>query len=463
VLALPVLGWWLAQSSLPKSDGVAHVPILLKEASVVTDGRGVPNITATSEADLFRAQGYWTATARLFQMDIYRRMARGELSAIYGNQCLATDKLMRQIGLARLASEEFKVLSPEAKNSLKDYAAGVNEYIREGEDHKSPEFLMLGYYPRTWTPEDTLAVLKYIQYLSEESWTLDDLKQRVLEKTGPVVASQLFEHGFPQDPDKTPPAPPEKKPPPDGVSYGKELLNPAKIAACPDMSRLRDALPSSLPESVRRVVETVPGFGSNAWLVSGMVSDSKGALLALDRHSSFTDPNLWYVCTLSAGGYKAGGITIPGVPGIMYGRNSDIGWGATAYKADTQDLFVEQFSAQFPNKYKTVQGWGTAKAFNEEIECKSALQKQIFQHKITQTDHGPVLLTTEDRAVVLSWTGFDKVTPQYESLFKLNRARDWNAFKEILKNYKRFSTNIYLCGQQRKYRLPVGRQYSYSR
>lgn len=439
VLALPVLGWWLAQSSLPKSDGVSQVPILLKEASVVMDGRGVPNIQATSEADLYRAQGYWTATARLFQMDIYRRIARGELAAVYGNQCLATDKLMRQIGLGRLAAEEFKVLSPEAKNSLKDYAAGVNEYIRESETHKSPEFLLLGYYPRAWTPEDTLAVLKYVQYLSEESWTLDELKQRVLEKVGPVLASQLFEHGFPQDAEKM-------EQPKSNSDSSPQSCIPSQSGATqvtykgsqtlPDLSRLRSALPSSLPESVRRVVETVPGFGSNGWLVSGTVSDSQGALLALDRHSTFTDPNLWYVCTLSAGAYKAGGITIPGVPGIMYGRNADIGWAATAYKADTQDLFVEQFSTQFPNKYKTVEGWGTAKTFSEEIECKSTLQKQIFEHKITQTSHGPVLLTTEDRAVVLSWTGFDKATPQYESLFKLNRAKDWNAFKEILKNYK---------------------------
>lgn len=424
VLALPVLGWWLAQSSLPKSDGVSHVPILLKEASVVMDGRGVPNIQASSEADLYRAQGYWTASARLFQMDMYRRMARGELSAVYGNQCLPTDKLMRQIGLGRMAAEEFKVLSQEAKNSLKDYAAGVNEYIREAERHKSPEFLLLGYYPRTWTPEDTLAVLKYIQYLSEESWTLDDLKQRVLEKVGPVLASQLFEHGFPQEVEKAPP----KKELPDSVSIDSNVA--------PGLSKLHAALPGSLPGSVRRVVETVPGFGSNGWLVSGTVSDSQGALLALDRHSSFTDPNLWYVCTLSAGGYRVGGITIPGVPGIMYGRNGDIGWGATAYKADTQDLFVEQFSTQFPNKYKTVEGWGTAKTFNEEIECKAAFQRQIFQHKVTLTAHGPVLLTTEDRAVVLSWTGFDKAVPQYESFFKINRAKDWNAFREILKAYK---------------------------
>jgi len=414
MLLTPLVGWWMAQSSLPKVDGVAVVRSLHKEAAIVSDDRGVPYISASSEIDLYRAQGFWTGSQRLFQMDMLRRLGRGEMSDVFGPHCLPQDKLMRQIGFARVSKEELKLLSSDAKKALDAYCQGVNEAIIDGESHKPIEFWMLGYYPTKWTPEDSLVVMKYLQYVQEESWSLDDLRQRILNKVGPQVASRLFEESFPA-------------PAKDAKTVGFVSPSLAPLLELPE-----------IPAIARKCLETLPGIGSNGWVVAGSGTDNGGCLLALDRHSQFVEPNIWYACTLSTGEFKVAGITMPGVPGVMFGRNAVMSWGATAYKADTQDLFIEQFSSEFPNKYKTPEGWATAREVIEEIPVKDTFQRQVIRHKVLITRHGPILISGEGmaNAVALGWSGTDIATPQFEAYYRLNRVSDWNGFRNVLRNYR---------------------------
>ena len=427
----------MALQSLPKEDGVIIFPALSKEVSVVCDDRGVPFIKASTEADLYRAQGYWAASRRLFQMDMLRRAARGELSEVFGKQTLASDKLMRQIGIARGVAEEVKLLSPEVKKSLEAYAMGVNEYISQADGFGRPlELVFLGYVPRPWEPTDSVVVMKYLQYLAEESWSIDELRQRILDGSGADVASKLFEAQLGKPGDSI--VVPEKSKPGESGTAGarKKPAVSTSWTGASQLSGLRAISEVNLPEPIRGLVRFLPRYGSNAWAVSGAASDSGGALLALDRHSGFSDPNLWYACVLSTGEMKVGGVTIPGVPGVLYGRNEKIAWGATALKADTQDLFIEEFSRQFPNKYKTVDGWATAREIEEFVRYKANFKDSEEQLKVMVTRHGPVLLSSENNAVVLSWSGNDITTPSLETYYRLNRADSWQKFRDALRDYK---------------------------
>src|SRR5207253_957531 len=75
------------------------------EAAVTVDSDryGVPTIRAGSRCDAMRALGYLTARDRLFQMDLYRRMAAGRLSEVMGPAALEADIEQRVIGLGRIA------------------------------------------------------------------------------------------------------------------------------------------------------------------------------------------------------------------------------------------------------------------------------------------------------------------------------------------------------------------------
>src|SRR5215472_16703252 len=81
-IALGLLAWGLSivQSPLPRLDGSVSVAGISGPVSITRDGHGVPTIEAPTLRDVFFAQGYITAQDRLFQMDLMRRAASGELS-----------------------------------------------------------------------------------------------------------------------------------------------------------------------------------------------------------------------------------------------------------------------------------------------------------------------------------------------------------------------------------------------
>ena len=116
--------------------------------TVRRDERGIPYIEATDDLDLNFAQGYVTAGDRLWQMDLMRRTARGELAEVLGagpnNAALDQDKQHRTLGFAWEAEAEVAQAAPQSRALLEAYALGVNAYINSL-DAKSlpPEFQRL--------------------------------------------------------------------------------------------------------------------------------------------------------------------------------------------------------------------------------------------------------------------------------------------------------------------------------
>ena len=76
---------------------------LQDRVTIRRDERGIPYIQAGNDHDLYFAQGYVTASDRLWQMDVFRRNARGELAEIFGAAVLEEDKRHRTIGFAQVA------------------------------------------------------------------------------------------------------------------------------------------------------------------------------------------------------------------------------------------------------------------------------------------------------------------------------------------------------------------------
>jgi len=397
LIAFPALGWWFAQRSLPVLDGVVTLPQLSRNVMVKFDERALPYIQASSDHDLFFAQGYLTASQRMFQMDISRRTAKGELADLLGTPLLAQDKINRSIGFNRMAASEWKRLSKDARSHLSAYSDGVNAYLKEYGGKAGFEFLLLGKTANYWNPADCLAILKYKQYEMEESWRLDDLRQRTVDKVGDKLAQKLF----------------------------NQVLRKNVISWHP----------TNFISSFAGVKPALPVWGSNSWLVAGQLSDSKSSILSCDKHSSFTSPDEWFLCSLETGERHLAGATIPGVPGILLGRNKDIAWSSVALRADTQDIFVEQFSPQFPGKYRTSDGWETATEIEEVIPVRFA---NPIQYKVEVTKHGPLLFKEGNAGVSLQWSGAEdtkQTKPVMETIFEINEAKDWQTFSSAISHY----------------------------
>ena len=154
IVALVVVNTYIGKSK-PFIEGEIIAEFLEKNVTVERDSFGVPHITAESDADLYRAQGYVQAQDRLFQMDMARRQASGRLSEVVGEAAIGTDKKFRTFSLRAAAEASYDGYGEEAKKVLGWYAEGVNAFIEEAErDGKLPyEFKILGYQPEPWTAD----------------------------------------------------------------------------------------------------------------------------------------------------------------------------------------------------------------------------------------------------------------------------------------------------------------------
>src|SRR4026209_2496410 len=124
--------------------------------TISRDERGIPYVEAQNVEDLYFGHGYAVAADRLWQMDLFRRTARGELAEVLGagpnNVALDQDKLHRTYGFAQAAEAEVAQATPKIAALLEAYARGVNAYASSLDTKSLPaEFQILQYNFRPWT------------------------------------------------------------------------------------------------------------------------------------------------------------------------------------------------------------------------------------------------------------------------------------------------------------------------
>ena len=110
VVALAGAGVWYVQSKLPTRQGEIAFSALKEPVTVRYVERGVPHIRAGNQLDMYRALGYVQAQDRLFQMEIMRRLARGELAQVLGPKLVPTDTLFRSLRIRERAADRKSVV-----------------------------------------------------------------------------------------------------------------------------------------------------------------------------------------------------------------------------------------------------------------------------------------------------------------------------------------------------------------
>ena len=192
VAAAGTLAWWYVYRPLPQIDGTAALPGLQQDVTVDRDQWGVPHIRAGSLDDLLEAQGYVMAQDRLWQMDLLRRVARGELSEIFGPAALNVDRQYRTLGLYRAAERDAATLDPESRAAYEAYARGVNRYIEQQQNRLPLEFSLLNYKPQPWRPADSVVIAGYFYQILTDTWEQELSRAKVTERVGAERAKDLF-------------------------------------------------------------------------------------------------------------------------------------------------------------------------------------------------------------------------------------------------------------------------------
>ena len=435
--------WWYVYRPLPQLDGSLVLPGLHAEVTVERDNWGVPHIRAASAEDLAEAQGYVLAQDRLWQMDLLRRAARGQLSEVLGPATLEIDKDFRKLNFSRAADVAMGMMGPEVRTILDAYARGVNAFMEQHSKHLPIEFTLLDYKPQPWQPTDTLMLGCYMYRTLTDTRVQEMDRAIVTRKVGPQLAKDLYSpdasmdhyvvgdpnlakdpHGVQagDDPDD------DEMDPEDVLKASRDLLPaPDSAANWPDLTAaLGLAVRDWLEDSQREIRQSL---GSNNWVVSGEHTATQKPLLANDMHLELTLPSIWYEVHLTAPGWNVKGFALPGAPMVVVGHNDRIAWGFTNNGADVLDLYMETLNPSNPDEYRVNGQWKKADVYDEVIKVKGTPDEHL---RLMVTRHGPVVKQEGNTAYAMRWTVLE---PGALCNFYnwLGKAQNWGEFRELLK------------------------------
>jgi penicillin amidase len=305
------------------TDGTVGGLPLTGQVTIRRDERDVPHVSARSERDAIFAEGFVEGSDRLFQMDLARRYALGELAEVLGAKVLPIDVEQRYAAIGPIADRQWQHLGPHDRSLLEAYSDGVNAAVSV--QPLPVEFRLLAYHPRAWSPRDSLAVAAVATLELADSWHRIFARDAAWRRNSPRgfdAISPLSDPLYDVAMDDT-------QLPARGFSF-------TVMREMPTRTSVREAFRN---EAVGEKLRAGPRPGSNVWAVGKSRTVNGRALLANDPHLDLTIPGIWYLVDVRFPGEHVAGAAIPGVPGVVLGHNDRIAWGASNAQTATASVY----------------------------------------------------------------------------------------------------------------------------
>ena len=305
-----------------------------------------------------------------------------------GEEGLPIDRLMRTLGIRRVAEREAEALDPELRALLERFCEGVNAAAASATALPfEMQLLRLEWKP--WRPVDILSLGKLLAFGLSTNWERELLRADMLRALGPELTARL-DPAYPADN----PVVTQEAWAGDGLAIVEQI------------------------DAVRRSMGlATEASGSNNWAVSGALSATGGPLIAGDPHLPPSMPGIWYQVGLRHGDRFVRGASMPGMPGVYMGQNNDVCWTFTNVMADVQDLFVERIEG---DTYLYEDEWRPLETVREEIVVKGRDEPVALDVRITH--HGPIvnaaLGADEAEPLALSWLALHEPTA-FAGMFEL--------------------------------------------
>jgi penicillin amidase len=424
-------------------SGNLTVDGLSAPVTVVRDDSGIPHITASTQDDLFFAQGFVQAQDRLFQIDLWRRSVQGRLSEVLGANFIERDAATRRVQYRGGLDDEWASYGPDVRTIATAFTRGINAWVDAAADRLPQEFALAGWKPEKWRPED---LLNRTDAFTAGADALDEVfRAQLASAIGPERADLLF-----------PSADGGRIPVRGSVDLGAvtpvlaDILR--RIGAPPVFSGLAAPLsgtssgPSSGPLPGPSPTDTTPGArgaspsadrpGSNAFAIARSASPLRSPLVAGDPHRPLTTPSLRYLVHLTAPGWNVIGATSPWMPGVAIGHNDEIAWSMTAWRADVQDLYVEKVNPQNPRQVQDRGAWVDMQVERDAVAVKG--RSEPFEYERFYTRNGVVVGLDRERqlAYTLRWSGTEPGGAGELASLTLDRATSRDDLRAALGRWK---------------------------
>ena len=459
------------QRSFAVVDGKIDVTGLRDAVRVQRDAADVTHIHAQTPQDAWFAMGFVHAQERTWQLEFNRRVMHGQLSEVFGEATLETDKLMRSLDIMGTARRQYDGLPLYAKEALQAYSQGIHAFHKDRPQALSPEFHVLGVKPggdagAVWEPEDSVGWALMMALDLGGNWGNEFARLSVAKTLDTDRLWQLM----PPYPGEPPAASADLAAlyrqlgvyraggaAPSAMAPGAADQAHAATADAGNrqglLSRQISAGMLAWSDELTRNAGTNDGKGSNNWVLAGTRTVSGKPLLANDPHLGLSAPAIWYFAGMQSpagkasdgtpiGAIDAVGATLPGLPFVVLGRTDRVAWGFTNTGPDVQDLYLEQINPADASQYRTPDGWAPFTVRSETIRVKGAADVAI---KLRSTRHGPVLsdaqkvhadvLDLNKYVLALRWSALDADNQTVLAGLQSNQAKSVDELFQALSHY----------------------------
>lgn len=369
---------------------------LRDEATIFWNEHQIPYIHVNDDEDLPLALGMVHAHLRLGQMELLRHVSQGRLAELFGPMLVDVDHSLRIVDFGKSAEDIWAQLPSPTRTWLERYVEGIN-YYRSQATQLSPELAVMGIRSTPWTVADVLTVGRLAG--TDVNWLYWFFNMRIKdEQKWPELWERMIAHGQTSHPSFTPA---------DGSAF--------------------------------HVFETMIRSGSNAAVISGTKSASGSALMAGDPHLGLMLPNFWLIVGCNAPNYQMVGLTMPGLPVVLVGRNESIAWGGTNMLA-LSSTFYDISSPDYDRSDTREEHIGVRWWFDKTVIVRDSDLGPIVSD-------APLLSDASLPRLALKWRGHQP-SDEITAFLRVNQARTWDEFTSAFTTYAVSGQNMLYADRQ---------------
>jgi penicillin G amidase len=455
---------------LPAAAVVPEAPASVGVATILRDTYGVPHIFADTAYDLWYANGYAQAHDRLFAMDAFRHIGRGEAARVLGPGLLGSDLQQRRDGYTEAERlETFLAMDPEFQQTVQAFADGVNRGIAEmaAQGNLPAEFAALSHAPEPWTPLDTIAVADFLLDHFGNGGGEELANVRLLDHLQSALAPHDAEAAFG---DVVWGVSDTAYPTIRRGAYEGPVVLPKAFAAMPgEQAEVVEAARIAQPFGVGADVlpplqqSALPGFdpqrikwGSNAVLVAPSLSRTGQAMMGGGPQMGYYNPEVPWEVGLHGAGVDVVGVGVTGAPGVVLGRTGTFAWTVTSGFGDQTDVVALRAAGE-----RSYDWDGAARALDCRDELHVGLNPPalgpaapvVVQQEVCVSHVGPIVAFTADIGGHPAWffashkVHRGREMAGAEQWLSIDRARDLRGFRQALDGFP-FTFNFNYAGAE---------------